>query len=287
MGYDAKIRGHCINEYPGIEDIFPTFTVLLQTTFIMILALAVELFAICVDLFSDDPVHQPDVPAPAAAANDGDGTTEGAAPTRDDYHLLMPLTHPPSTPSVRANRLVATSFIMIPLTIIFAFRFEVLAAVMSDFSQECIDNTDVAYPNWSIITICNILPYASACIAWLHTFINCVLVRWNKSVPQVWTPALPFVLLLAALRVVVYAVLMGVRGCVLMLMGVHNESEEDDIEMNVSEEERRLVANMNGGEDDDEDGDGDGDRDEDEDENEVFSLPPAYDEVVASTPSKM
>jgi hypothetical protein len=106
--------------------------------------------------------------------------------------------------------------------------------------EECRYVFDDAPPWWWPITIVNILPFVSACMAWLRTLVDCVLVRWGKALNfAYWKAFAPFYLIFAV------PMLIGKRleTCILFCMG-RKRKTAPDVEMDrltASEEEQALM----------------------------------------------
>ncbi|KAF2800385.1 hypothetical protein K505DRAFT_320489 [Melanomma pulvis-pyrius CBS 109.77] len=235
----------CRIDYPKIEEFMPNFlTVFLCFVILLFTVLIESIFLI--ERFA----YGPSTTAPASS---------NGAPA-DSAAKVNPRTHP--SPHIRASRFVMSSFAMVPLCIAFGFRMKGLE--MPHYPQRCIDNVDIAYPNWVAISIINILPFTIACTAWLRTLVDCVLVRWNTSLSwSVWPMVLPIV----GPAKLIWKAFNLTRGAVLATMVGHSERRKEDIEMHRGEEGIALVGNM------------DGDEDEERDEH-VVEHPPAYDEAV-------
>lgn len=89
----------------------------------------------------------------------------------------------------RANRFVVATLAIVPLWIAFAFR---IPDTQVSSLGDCAGKISFAPPNWFAITIFNILPLTCASTAWLGSLIDCVLARFNRSMPyHYWPPALP------------------------------------------------------------------------------------------------
>lgn len=258
--FDVSKHVHCVFDYPGIEDGFPSFLAVFLTIVILLLTALIE-SVVRIESF----VYTPSAPATTAPASSNGATADSASQSTNTTPVaakVNPHTHP--SPFTRASRFVVSSFWMVPLCIAFAFRIKGLE--MPDYPQRCIDNVDVAYPNWIWISIINILPFTIACTAWLRALVDCVLVRWDTSLSlSVWPMALPIV---GPVKLIGKTVNLT-RDAVLAAMVGRSERRKEDIEMHRGEEGTALVGNM------------DGDEDEERDEY-VVEHPPAYDEAVGS-----
>jgi hypothetical protein len=240
--YDVEMHNWCKQTYPDIDSSLMSFGQVLLTILVIALSLAIE-YIVRIESFYFDPEPKPTT----------DGTSAPAKKNAPDI----------PSPHTRASRFVVASFTMVPLILAFVFRIK--GTEMPNYPQKCIDNTDIEGPVWVAIAIFTILPFSCACIAWLRSLVDCVLVRFGTSLKDtsdtVWPSCLPIMGLLMLIGKLRYLALEGV----LKAMQHPQGKRKEDIEMGSGEEGTGLVENM-----------------ERSDNEETAELPPAYNEVGSS-----
>lgn len=172
----------------------------------------------------------------------GDSNENENAAQQDEIKRPFVVYQQSASPKTRANRFVLATLIIIPITIAFAFRIN---ETRMEYDRACRAVMDIAPPQWWAITLFNILPFTCACMAWLRTLVDCILVRYDLSLSlRAWPPAFPIVMVTG--MIVMLGV--GIRNGIMSMMGRSDEIKgERDIEMNVtgvSEEERGLMRDV-------------------------------------------
>jgi hypothetical protein len=159
------------------------------------------------------------------------------------------------SPAIRANRLTLATILIIPLCVAFGFRMA--DTVPPDVRYECEEVIKpLLQPTWGAIIPLNIVPFVIASVAWIRAFVDCLLIRWRKSVQYLsnvegsgitigWPPFAPlyWAFLVVLLPIGVIREFMK-KGAVWM-MGSPDiaESATEDIELG-GEERVRLVDDV-------------------------------------------
>lgn len=151
------------------------------------------------------------------------------------------------SPVCRATRFAGVSVAMIPMCIAFHIRVRQIQAASDDFCAG-----EIAVAPWPLVPLLlfNILPFVCACTVWLRTLVDCILVRFNKTVSdRYWTYALP---ISSVYRLVRFLIVL-IRDGALRLMGASGSPVDaearphnQDVEMGrVSEDEtQNLMQNQ-------------------------------------------
>ncbi|KAF2021259.1 hypothetical protein BU24DRAFT_416918 [Aaosphaeria arxii CBS 175.79] len=163
------------------------------------------------------------------------------------------------SPQQRATRFVLASFLMIPCLIAFVYRIK--GATNGLEATLC---NEIDPPNWALLVIFSILPFACSVTAWLRTLVDCILSRWNRHLNYWWPCLLPVAAALFGTFMVVCTLFVLVRGCVLILMGrsesafdfESQSSPPESVELSavsseVPDEERGLMHDVDAGATDD------------------------------------
>lgn len=195
----------------------------------------------------DSNIRSEDGNTETARAEDGDGNveqkTKGTPVYKPHHHIASP-TH-------RANRFLINTALLIPLIIAFVWRIQ---ETQKTYTAVCMQALNIPGTQWWAIIIFNIIPFCCACIAWLRTLVDCVLVRWDTDVPSaLWPPAWP--LTITAAVVLGFGIVS--RNIVLWIMGRSDlmdwhegDRQENGVEMDadlrrnedvVQDEERGLL----------------------------------------------
>ncbi|KAK6076999.1 hypothetical protein SCUP515_05182 [Seiridium cupressi] len=270
--YDHK--ADCHDRFPWSNETGPTFNVVVWTIGIWILTIAIEVAA--------HTYKESSAGSPQTSVGDGDVNAQSSneSSPRDDHHDQdsAPRTQKASqraaegwkdwakrydsqdpSPVFRATRFLLVTIAIIPLCIMFTYRMKRTSIYTLG---DCAGVIDFSEPNWTAITIFNILPFACACTAWLRTLVDCILVRFGtKAHYRYWPPVLPlfmvaFIIIFVGIlfRDAIIYVLMGRPD--LTVTGNPPTGRREDIEMGASggEEGQRLMQEENAGTiDDDED----------------------------------
>ncbi|KAF2802727.1 uncharacterized protein BDZ99DRAFT_527163 [Mytilinidion resinicola] len=138
------------------------------------------------------------------------------------------------SPTIRANRLILATTLILPLCVAFGFR--IAAAAPPDVRYECREVLKSSLqPVWGAIIPLNIIPFIIASVAWIRAFVDCLLIRRGKTLQYPnnikgsgigWPPFAP-----------ILVPLMGIWGLVkkgaVWMMGSSNlaESATGDIEL--------------------------------------------------------
>ncbi|KAF2651885.1 hypothetical protein K491DRAFT_681821 [Lophiostoma macrostomum CBS 122681] len=101
--------------------------------------------------------------------------------------------HSQPAPKERANNFVVATIFVIPICIAFAHRIRDAQRVNPvEYDSFCRKEMSVSRTQWWAVFLFNIVPLVCACTAWLRTLVDCVLMRWNKSLTyEMWPPLWP------------------------------------------------------------------------------------------------
>ncbi|KAF2106542.1 hypothetical protein BDV96DRAFT_607235 [Lophiotrema nucula] len=229
----------------------PNFSAIAILTTIVIIVLTITIEIVANAPFPESKKEEPTTPLPESATqNEADAEPEAPKPPPPAPQIVLPEANKP--PRVRALRTIWATMLIIPICIAFGLRID--NAVNTIYYGKC--NNMTINPSWTLIAIFNIVPFACACTAWLRTVVDCILVRWNKSIAYwVWPPLFPLYWVIFPL-IFLWAMLeFGAYG----LMGKKSprgKNKVEEVEMQdqeQDEESRALVDNVDGlREDDDE-----------------------------------
>jgi hypothetical protein len=268
---NAVAKQDCLAEFGNLEDSSPSTKTVLCTILIIVLTCGIE--AVAHASKSEDCCYEKDengdfirvAPVPTAqtgteAANTAAGDAQTSAPAtnpsgevpanerkKKDDHVHIP------SPTRRANRLVGATALIIPITIAFAVRMQQLQIT---YPLKCQLQLDIAPPQWWAIVLFDIIPFICASLAWLRTLVDCILVRWDKTLTMgAWPPAWP----LAIVAIIIAAIVFLIRDMVFLIMGrrdlmtVNPKKKNNDIEMDrrdgaaANEEEQGLMEGARDG----------------------------------------
>lgn len=212
------------------------------TLLIFILTVAIEIAAHYRPASSAKPVSPP--PSSELEPNAGSLSNVSTSEQSDSEAQVTGTgssTFVPS-PSIRARRFTVSTTLFIILCGVFGVR---VAGLGLGSCEQYVDVT--AY--WCAIIFTSFLPFLTACIAWLRTLVDCLLVRQGRSLRYPtkhhsgWPPFAP----LSFIVVVIMAVTWG-------LMGSPDTSKTRGHDVELGEEERRLMNDIDGGSDNGADG---------------------------------
>jgi hypothetical protein len=267
---NAVAKQDCFREFGNLEDSSPSTRTVLCTIAILVLTIALECAAhafknedCCYEKDADGNFIRKD-PEPSIYAPSNGTSTDAENPTPENANTQTSIPGPVTgsggevpvgerkkkadhthiaSPTCRANRLVTTTALLIPITIAFALR---IRETQFEYPWKCQSSFNIPPPKWWAITLFNIIPSVCASMAWLRTLVDCVLVRRNKTVPfEFWPPVLP----LAIIAIAITCIGMFARDMVFLVMGRKDlmtfTQQLNEIELqrreNEGEEERGLM----------------------------------------------
>jgi hypothetical protein len=102
--------------------------------------------------------------------------------------------HSQPTLKDRAHNLMVATLFIIPICIVFALRIRDAKRPVgpADYDAFCRKEMHVSRTQWWAVVLFNIVPLICACMAWLRTLVDCILVRWNRSLTyEMWPPVWP------------------------------------------------------------------------------------------------
>ncbi|KAF2790700.1 hypothetical protein K505DRAFT_327389 [Melanomma pulvis-pyrius CBS 109.77] len=270
---------HCKHDYFEIWAGGVSFKTVALTLIIIVLTFAIEA---AVHSETKQPAHDESSRVEDTLATDASPSSDQSDATETKAKSTRVWCNPNPSPSIRAHRLAHATILMIPLCIAFGFRIAGIAP--PDVRDGC---REILKPYmqtawWAIIPL-NIIPFILASVAWIRAFVDCLLVRWGKTVGYLmegeefrfgWPPCAPLFWVLIVALVPVMGLCALVKKSAVWIMGSPDVEGNATGDLELGGEERiRLV--------DDFDGAGSGEDEE----------PPAYDtnwrenEVTAKTSS--
>lgn len=240
---------HCKHDYFDIWAGGVTFKTVALTLIIIVLTIAIEVAVHSeVNPSSKNESSSVDDTPASPSSDQSDATKIKAKDTRS-------WCNPNPSPSIRAHRLTLATILIIPLCIAFGFRIADTAPPDVRYGCREILKSYMQPAWWAIIPL-NIIPLIFASFAWIRAFLDCLLVRWGKTLgyPKEgegngigWPPCAPMFLVL----LVVLLPVMGI--CALVKKGAIWIMESPDVEGSTTEdielggEERiRLVDDVDG-----------------------------------------
>jgi hypothetical protein len=152
--------------------------------------------------------------------------------------------------TIRANRLTLATILIIPLCVAFGFR--IADTALPNIRDDCreILKSSIQFA-WGWIIPLNIIPFIIASVAWIRAFIDCLLVRWERTLqyPNAvkgsgirWPPFAPLFWIFVVVRFPVMVFWQLVKKGAVWIMGSPNsaESATEDIELGGGERVRLV-----------------------------------------------
>ncbi|KAF2269350.1 hypothetical protein CC78DRAFT_277778 [Lojkania enalia] len=172
-------------------------------------------------------------------------TTNSSSPSAEAPSKAPMESADPSSPSNRAFRFISASISLLFVVVAFGLRIHDVTA----YDYFCVETNMTIQPVWWAIVLFNIIPFTCACTAWLRTLVDCLLVRYNKSIPyKLWPNCLPIAICFLPLLFVIGLL----HPCIFAVMGVKNPTKVKEEEYIELAEEESLMRNVEGQRDDDE-----------------------------------
>jgi hypothetical protein len=194
--------------------------------------------------------EQPRSESPASGASP---SSEESNATKDTTKGKSSWCNPNPSPTIRANRLALATILIIPLCVAFGFRIADTAP--PDVRYECREILKSSMqPTWGAIIPLNIVPFIIASVAWMRAFVDCLLVRWGKTLQCInnvegsgigWPPFAPLFWGLVMVCLPIMGIWELVKKGAVWMMGSPDtaESATEDIELG-GEERVRLVDDV-------------------------------------------
>ncbi|KAF2730236.1 hypothetical protein EJ04DRAFT_48492 [Polyplosphaeria fusca] len=188
-------------------------------------------------------------PKKKADENDNAPNRDAEANAQENGTQKGSVTFSNPSPRLRMKRLIGASLAIIPVIITFGIRMDTVRSL----ADKCSPYYGVEL-NWTFVVLFNIMPFIAASTAWLRAFVDCLLVRWNKSLSYwMWPPVFPISYGFYPLLAVLGLCMMEGPKAIQWLMGnpdMREEGEEATELGEVDEESRPLVADVDAPEDD-------------------------------------
>ncbi|PVI03097.1 hypothetical protein DM02DRAFT_626145 [Periconia macrospinosa] len=202
------------------------------TFFIFAFTIAIEYVA---NVPHDSPAGSTGLPLaePAASTTPPNSASPARLPDSQGNGLPSPALVP--SPSFRAQKFTKATTLFIVLCIMF-----IAQTVRLDLGQ-CEQDVNMVF------VFFNVLPFVTASIGWARTLVDCLLVRWGKSLQYPttqqwgWPPFLP-------LSFVVVIIMMLTQG---LIGPVDTPKSSADGDVELAEEERGFLEDVDGVDDQD------------------------------------